>query len=195
MDHTLYFKELELRLHPLVYKPAEDSYLLAESMSVKRGWDVLDIGTGCGILALIASENAEWVLATDVNPKAIKLARYNSILNNVYNIEFRESNLFENVDEKFDLIVFNPPYLPVNEKDLLGRAWSGGIEGKEIIRHFIREVGNYLKPKGCFLLLVSSHNCLEDIEREIISYKFKSDVVKRKKLFYEELVVFKAFFH
>ena len=96
-----------------VYTPAEDSYMLAENLLIKDGQSVLEIGTGSGIVAMYASKLTSNVTATDINYDAIELASKNFKANNIENIELLFGNLFEPVkDRKFDIILFNTPYLP-----------------------------------------------------------------------------------
>ena len=62
-----------------VYEPAEDSFLFAENLDVEKGSQVLDIGTGCGMLGILAAETATEVIAVDLNPYAVRCAKENSI--------------------------------------------------------------------------------------------------------------------
>ena len=72
----------------------------------------LDLGTGCGIQALLSAKHSERVVATDVNARALAFARFNAALNGIDSIEFRHGDLFEPVDgERFGLVVANPPYV------------------------------------------------------------------------------------
>jgi Methyltransferase small domain len=72
----------------------------------------LDLGTGCGIQALLAAKHSGGVIATDVNERALAFARFNAALNGIDIIDFRRGHLFEPVeDERFDLLVANPPYV------------------------------------------------------------------------------------
>ena len=98
-----------------VYEPAEDSFLFAENLDIEKGAQVLDVGTGCGILGILAAEKAASVVAVDLNPYAIRCAKKNSALNNVCSkMAFIQSGLLTafNENAKFDLILFNAPYLP-----------------------------------------------------------------------------------
>ncbi|MDA3145852.1 methyltransferase [Leucobacter sp. UCMA 4100] len=73
----------------------------------------LEIGTGCGVVALIVAQHADQVVATDVSERAIMFARANAVLNEVENIEVRLGDLFDPVaGETFDLVVTNPPFPP-----------------------------------------------------------------------------------
>jgi release factor glutamine methyltransferase len=73
--------------------------------------------------------------------------------------------LFENVNGKFNLIAFNPPYLPVCEKGVLQNSWSGGRHGLEVVERFLKDVKKHLKHGGRILLVVSSLNGLKNVER------------------------------
>ena len=140
-----------------VYKPREDSYLLAEQVKkyAKQAKKILDIGTGSGIQAITAKQanpKAD-VWACDINPKAISLAKKNSELD----IKFIQSNLFENITENFDLIIFNTPYLPpdLEPKDI---QWSGGAE---LINKFLKQAKKHLSKDGKIIFLFSSLTHLE----------------------------------
>ena len=186
--------ELKIQTHNQVYEPAEDSYLLAENLSVKKGDLVLDVGTGTGIQALTAASKAKKVLAVDINPHALAVAGKNAEINKIKNIELRKSNLFSKIKpkEKFDLIIFNPPYVPSDEKDLLGKAWAGGEDGRIVIDKFIKQAPLYLKPGGRINLLVSSLNKPDEVVAALEKKKLKVLITARQKLFFEELLVLKA---
>jgi release factor glutamine methyltransferase len=187
-------KELKIQTHKEVYAPAEDSYLLAENLGACKNDLVLDIGTGTGIQALTAAQHAKTVLAVDINPHALETARKNAELNKIKNTEFRQSNLFKKIkpQEKFNLIIFNPPYLPSDEKDLLGKAWAGGEKGREIIDKFVDQAPKHLLPGGRIMLLVSSINEPEEVIKKLEEKKLKVTITAKKKLFFEELLVLKA---
>jgi len=181
-----------LKLRREVYKPAEDSFLLAENLLVEKGDAVLDLGTGTGILALTAAEKAARVVGTDINPEAIELARENARVNGIENVEFVCCDLFPPGNERFDLIIFNPPYLPVQESGLLEKAWSGGEGGIEIIERFLGSVSKHLKDDGVFELLVSSLGDMEGIDKVMKNNRIEYEIIAKRKLFFEELSVIKG---
>lgn len=187
-------KEIKILTHKEVYDPAEDSYLLAENLGASKDDIVLDIGTGTGIQALTAAQRAKKVLAVDINPYALETAKKNAEINKIKNIEFRESNLFEKIKsiEKFNLIIFNPPYIPSDEKDLLGRAWAGGEKGRETIDKFIEQAPHHLLPGGRIMLLLSSINEPDEVIKKLEEKKLTVTITARKKLFFEELLILKA---
>ena len=110
--------------------------------------DVLDVGTGTGILAFAATKKSNRVLGIDIDEESI---RYAKSKNKFKNVEFKKSDLFSNVDGKFDLIIFNPPYLPPSKYDKgIDTTDNGTIE------KFLREAKNFLKKDGKILLCFSS---------------------------------------
>ncbi len=91
---------------------AASTRTLAQATVRRRVKAALDLGTGCGVLALLAAAHSDQVVAVDSNPRALSMARFNAENNNISGIEFLEGNLFEPVrGRQFDLIVCNPPFI------------------------------------------------------------------------------------
>ena len=172
-----------------IYQPAEDSHLLARNISKYSRGLVLDIGTGTGILAAEASQKAEKVIAIDINKEAIKQGK--KTYKNLKNLEFRQSNLFEKIksDEKFNLIIFNPPYLP-NDKEFYDPALHGGKKGYEVIEKFLKQASKYLKPNGKILLLISTQTKPKKVQEIIDKYGFEYKKIDEESLFFEKLFVY-----
>lgn len=190
-----YYKEYAFNTDdPQVYEPKEDSLLLADNQRIEKGDYVLDMGCGSGIQAIVASRKAQKVLAADINPHAIDAARKNAEANKAKNIEYRVTDLFENIkeEEKFDQILFNPPYLPSEEKDMQALAWAGGTRGRETIDKFIKDAPKHLTDKGRIQLLVSSLNDVDDILKTLKEKNLEAKIVAREKLWFEELYVILA---
>lgn len=117
--------------------------------------EVLDMGTGSGICAVFAARHARRVVAVDINPAAVRCAGINALLNRVEDrIEGRHGDLFQPVAaERFDLILFNPPFLrgePRNDRD---RAWRS----LDVAERLADGLDQHLKPSGCALLLLSTY--------------------------------------
>lgn len=187
---TFYYRDLILDADFNVYSPAEDSILLADSIVVGQGERVLDVGAGTGIIALSAAGKASFVLGVDVDSVAVESARRNAVRNSVGNAEFAVSNLFENVNGKFDCIVFNPPYLPSGKvKD---KAVDGSGEGRKLIEEFISQVRDYLNQGGKVFLLVSSLNDVDYVVKIFEKNGFNAKAIAEKKLFFETLTVLSA---
>lgn len=117
----------------------------------------LDLGTGCGILALLAAGHSERVIATDLNARAVQFAEFNAQLNGLSNIDSRRSDLFAAVaDERFDLVVSNPPFVVSPETTYIYR--DGGIAGDGLVQRIAREVSAVLAEGGyCQMLCNWAH--------------------------------------
>jgi release factor glutamine methyltransferase len=181
-----------------VYAPAEDTFLLADNLLVHKGDVVLEIGTGTGLVALSASKLASKVVATDINPHAIKCAQANTLLNGVNNMDIHQGDLFQPVlGEKFDLILFNTPYLPSAEDEIIGdeldAAWDGGPDGRRVIDLFLNEVRNYLNDKGIVQLVQSSLSDNKKTCQKLESMGFKVEITDSERFFFEEIVVISGF--
>jgi release factor glutamine methyltransferase len=195
----LEYNGIQYQTHPEVYEPAEDTFLFAENLQVNRRDRVLEIGTGTGIIATIVSRKCRTVIATDINPLAIDCALKNIITNKAYNVELRKGDLFEPVQsEKFDLILFNTPYLPTSEDEKIhteiDKAWDGGLDGRKVIDRFLEGLKDHLNPGGRVQLVQSS---LSDIDKTIIRLNelgFDASVTAREKCFFEEVVVVTGIF-
>lgn len=181
-----------------VYHPAEDTYLLAENLNVEKNDVVLDVGTGCGIIALLSAKKAKEVVAIDINPYAVKCAKKNAKLNNLSDkIEFIIGDLFQPLrkKKKFTKIFFNPPYLPIeNEKkdDWIEYAWRGGITGRKIIKRFITDVHNHLKRGGKIFLVQSSLSSFEKTIQELKEKGIISHVLAKREFMFETIVLIKG---
>jgi len=154
-----------------VYEPREDSFLLKRELikylSSQKISSLLDMGTGSGIQAITAKRaGVERVVAADINPEAIKCAKLNA---KNQKISFVQSDLFSNISEKFDLIIFNTPYLPPEPP--LDPQWSGG---KEFIEKFLKDAKKYLTPNGKILFLHSSKSPIS-LKHELLAQEEMPD--------------------
>jgi len=171
----------------MIYTPREDSLFLNKFVKrYARGY-VLDMGTGSGIQAITAAKKAKKVVGVDISAKVIEYCKQHY---KNKKIEFIRSDLFSKLKQKFDVIIFNPPYLPedVRLKDL---TVNGGKKGYEVIERFLNKANDYLKTNGCILLLFSSLTDKEKIHKilqeNLFSYKFLGE----RKIFFETLYVYK----
>lgn len=197
-QRTFIYCGFTLTVPSQVYRPEEDTFLLAENLRLQGGESVLEVGCGCGLVALLAARKAARVVATDLNPMAVEAAKMNVQANGLEaQIEVRLGDLFEPVrpGEKFDLIVFNPPYLPpdVEEpRDWLTRAWCGGEKGRKVTERFIHGIAGFLKPKGRVLLVQSSLAGIEETRRKLRAEGFSVRTVGKRRFFFEVLVCLEA---
>ena len=166
----------------MIYEPKEDSFLLAKYVKKFAFGKVLDIGTGSGILAEVALKNTKNVLAIDINQECVNYIKKKDI-----NAKF--SDLFSNINEKFDLIIFNPPYLPEEElEDEEGKLiTTGGKYGYEILERFFSQVNNYLNENGKILIVFSSLTNKNKINKIIKKNNFKFKLLEKQKIFFETL--------
>lgn len=113
----------------------------------------LDLGTGCGIQSLLLARHAEQVVATDLNPRAVRVAALTAGLNGI-DLDVREGSLYEPVaGEEFDLIVTNPPYVmsPPTGERLVYR--EGMFTADELVRRVLVEGASHLAPGGVLQIL------------------------------------------
>lgn len=168
------------------YQPAEDSYLLEEQVKkFAKGKSFLDMGAGSGIQSISAKlSNAKSVLAVDINPESVAHLKSIGIL-------AIKSNLFSNIKGKFDLIAFNPPYLPRDKQEPKDSqlATTGGRRGDEIILKFLKQSVKHLNPHGIILLVLSSLTPTNNIIPLLHKLNLSHHVLSSQKLFMEELFV------
>lgn len=180
--------ELIIEDHPQVYPPSDDTLLLAGSIGPVRG-RVLEIGTGSGLIAVLCARLGARVVATDINPHAVRLARHNAARNGV-GVDSVETDLFDGIRGAFDIVVFNPPYLPTTRGDITGDRWldvsvDGGPDGLGPARRFLAGLESHLSPEGRAFTLYSS---LSGGRLEAPA-GFASSAVAEKKLVFELLTV------
>ena len=172
-----------------IYQPAEDSYLLSKILEKEipnqtkdnPNLKFLEIGSGSGILLQTASKlgiKKRNLYAADINQSAVEHCK-NLGFNCIY------SNLFENIEGKFNIMIFNPPYLPEDKKESQDSqiATTGGQKGSEIINKFLEQAENYLEDNGKIYLLISS------LTQGINWKNFSKKLLGKEKLFMEELYV------
>ncbi len=178
-----------------VYEPAEDSFLLAEAAlkEAKPGMRILEVGTGSGFVSAVLLANLKDIslLATEINPHGALCAKKNGV-------EVIRTDLFRGIRPKdpkalFDLILFNPPYLPTSKEEKvpgwLNYAFDGGTSGRETLDRFLDEVRDYLRPGGKILVLISSITGLEAVKEKMEDLGFEVGIIERKKISFEELMV------
>ena len=168
----------------MIYESAEDSELMLETLKKNlknKNLKILEVGVGSGfILENLRDEGFKNSTGVDVNPDAIKLCSEK-------NLNVKYSDLFSNINGKFDIIFFNPPYLPKdNEEDAESSvATTGGKTGSEVINRFLINAHKHLDKNGEIFLLISS------LTKEINWFNYKKSLVGEKKLFFENLEVWR----
>lgn len=180
-----------------IYLPAEDSFLMSRNLkkeipkAIKENTNIrfLEIGCGSGINLETAKKSGiknKNIFAADINPEAVKhckLLGFNCI----------KSDLFEKIPkQKFDLIIFNPPYLPKNYEEPKNSrlATTGGQGGEEISIDFLKQARDFLSSNGKILLITSSQAKQINFKK----LKYKSKILDEEKLFFEKLTLWEITF-
>jgi len=141
-----FIKDEYLSSDNLVWRLDKTSYIMARGLVRAPCKTALDLGCGSGLQALLLSHYAEKVTGVDINPRAVNLAKFNTRLNGIGNVEFVCGDLYQPVvDRKFDMIVSNPPSAPG-----LVKAWNreGGISGRELVDEILAGVKEHLEYGG-----------------------------------------------
>lgn len=168
------------------YDPIWEEHFDLTTYTLKKALDkiaiketsILEVGTGhIGILSIyLAKKGCKNITAVDINPDFVDNARKNAKANKV-SIGFSTSDLFSNFTEKYDLIFFNPPYVPTEFAKRLGKTingaitenvWHGGKDGTETISRFLREAHKYIEDDGQILLGVNNFYVSDNKIRELI---------------------------
>lgn len=196
---SFHYKDLLIETHFEVYDPAEDTYLLLDSIDVNKDDYVLDVGTGCGLIALECARIGANVVCTDINPIAVELVKKNYLMNQnklVGNFEVRNGDLFDPMlsSETFDVIIFNPPYLPTRKDEKVGGwldvATDGGKSGLEVTKRFIGGLPRFLKKDGRAYFIFSSQSDVGELKSIVKEKKLKSEIVKTQNFENETLSVY-----
>jgi release factor glutamine methyltransferase len=173
-----------------VYQPAEDTYLLLKAaIAEARDSDrVLEVGCGSGLISRNLAPRVREILATDINPFAVSKVRE-------YGIPVIRADLFRGIKAKFDMVIFNPPYLPTSEEEKnagwINFALDGGESGRETIKRFFLDLGPHLTPGGRALILLSSLTGITMVEEIAVNLGFEVRQVAVERHFFELLCVFK----
>lgn len=156
-----------------------------DSVPVGPGMAVLDMGTGSGVGAIAAARRGARVIAVDISPEAVRCARINVLLNRVEDtVEVRCGDLFEPVQgERFDLVLFNPPFYAGTPRALWEYAWRS----EDALDRFARELPAVLSPSGYALLIVSSTTV--GVDEVLARHHLRSQLLWKRDMMNERLMV------
>lgn len=185
-DHTL-----DISATNEVYNPSDDSYLLLKVLEVSPGQSFLDMGCGTGILGLHAARLGAKVIAADINPHAVECTRRNASANGI-RIGAIVSDLFDKIPGNFDIISFNPPYLPGKETSTswIEKAWSGGEEGSEVASRFIGYAWRHLNPGGSVYIILSSIGGFMSAVKTARD-RYDIEMLEEKRMFFESIYAYR----
>ncbi|HEY2465646.1 MAG TPA: HemK2/MTQ2 family protein methyltransferase [Steroidobacteraceae bacterium] len=175
--------------NPKVPRTGEFLASLIDGKLVSRESEVLDMGTGSGVCAVFAARYARRVVAVDINPAAVRCARINALLNHLeHNIDVRHGDLFAPVlAKRFDIILFNPPFLlgtPQNDRD---RAWRSN----DVAERFAADLSAHLQPGGFALVLLSSFGDAQVFLEAFRRRGFAVCELARRRFINETLAIFR----
>ncbi|MCX9010324.1 MAG: class I SAM-dependent methyltransferase [Candidatus Methanoperedens sp.] len=186
------YRNTAVKTMPQVYEPSEDSFLLADAaLSEIKGTErVLEVGCGSGIVsAVIKANTGAKVIGIDINPYAARCTKENGI-------EAVRGDLLGCIKGRFDIILFNPPYLPTAEeertRDWLNAALDGGYDGKRTIYRFLEDAGNCLARGGKILMLVSSLTGIEEVKSRMRALGYAVEERRQERFSFEILTVIAA---
>ncbi len=171
------------------YEPREDSFLLINCMKIKPGEKVLEIGCGSGIVCKRAAEMGGIVFCCDINPHAVEETKR---ITKGLNVRVFYGNMFEPFEGmKFDVILFNPPYVITDETEednsLIGLAWNGGKDGRKLIDPFLESFDKYLNENGRVYLIHPDYCNLEKTKKILNKKGFEFEIVGSISFFFEKL--------
>jgi HemK-related putative methylase len=175
--------------NPKVPRTGEFFASQIDSRLVQRDWDVLDMGTGSGVCAVFAATHARRVVAVDINAAAVRCASINALLNHLEDkIDVRHGDLFAPVsEERFDLILFNPPFVQGAPQDDRDRAWRSN----DVAERFAAGLAEHLRVGGFALVLLSTfgdgHVFLDEFRKQ----NFEISVLAERRFVNEALTLFR----
>lgn len=190
-----FYDDLHLTVPDGVYTPQEDTDLAADWVTDNVTADdrVADIGTGSGMLAIVAARQGAEVHATDINPLAVETARSNAEEAGV-KIAVHDGSLFGPLEGRFAVVLFNAPYLPGDREDRTDEelAWYGGRTGREIIEEFLDVLDTHLEDDGTALIVVSSLTDIDATEQLIQDHGYESERAGSEKVSWERIQLLTA---
>ena len=184
----IHYKNTTIKYTASVYEPSEDSYLLAEAAlsEIKGKERILEVGCGSGIVsAVIKANTTSKITGIDINPYAAACTKENGI-------DVIIGDLLSCVKGEFDMIIFNPPYLPHQEgakKDWINVALDGGDDGRRVISRFLEDALPHLVENGKILIVVSSLTGIEEVKSRMESLDYAVREISRERFMFEQLVV------
>ena len=190
--NSIRYKNTSINIIENVYEPSEDSFLLADAaLSEIKGFErILEVGCGSGIISAVIKANTKAsIIGIDINPHAAKCTRENRV-------DVIRGDLLSCIKGRFDLIIFNPPYLPTKDEEIengwLNYALDGGYDGRKVIYRFLEDAGRCLIESGKILMLVSSLSGIDEIRSRMVSLGYVVEDNLHENYMFEQLTVLSA---
>ncbi|HUR26456.1 MAG TPA: HemK2/MTQ2 family protein methyltransferase [Candidatus Thermoplasmatota archaeon] len=181
-------------LHDDVYRPGDDTLLLARAVhgELRRGDRFLEVGCGAGYVSLVAARAGATVTCTDANPHAVALARHNARQNTLA-VSAAEGDLLAGLAGPFDVVAFNPPYLPTAPDDHvpgpLDLAFDGGPDGNVVVLRFAAQVARLRPLPRCVLVVHSTLSDPAPLQAALGRSGYRNDVAIEEAHPFERLTV------
>lgn len=217
-EDALEYNGIKLVVPMQVYSPAEDTdlcieYLIEWAKKAPQAPRILEIGIGPGSISLVLArklvdlQKSPHFIGIDINPLAIKTSRFNIHLNGLDDaFRILQGDLFDPIlqnstdielSSAFDLIIFNPPYLPGDEEIIndenrqpVDAAWEGGHEGDELLLSFLLLIPQFLKLTGDLYFVSSS--CVDQSRILELLQTHHMKIIDRKitHIFFEDIILY-----
>ena len=185
-----------ITVFPGVYPPSEDTYLLLDTLDIRQDDKFLEVGCGAGLITLTAAKTTRSIVSVDSSFEAVRNTLENLKRNSLYNdCHVIESDLLGALapSAKFSLIVFNPPYLPLDDEHTdLDHALIGGQAGTELTQRFVRQAANHVLRGGRIFVVVSNLADIEAIRETMTECGFMIEMISERSLFFEKIQVLRG---
>ena len=176
---------------PDVFNPGllrSGAFLAEEVRGIDPSSRVLEMGCGAASAAVLAARRGCQVTAVDINPSAVRCAKINALLNDV-EISVRHGDLFAPVySERFDVVLFNPPYYRGDPSDSLDHAWRS----PDVMERFATQLGDHLTPDGYALVVLSSDGERDAFVANWRAAGLQTQVVRTRDLINETLFIYRV---
>jgi len=190
-------KGFTFKVYPTVFNPTDfiSSEIFADFIIRSgnlKGRKILDMGCGSGIVSVFCASSGAKCLAADINPEAVKAAGENAALNGFEkDVIVIESNLFENIKDRFDIIFFNPPYYPKEPVGNFERAFFAG-EDYRVLKEFAACSKSHLNNGGIVYMIISSDMDLNVVKSIFSANGLVFEVIEEHKKLFETFYITKT---
>jgi release factor glutamine methyltransferase len=203
---------LKMKDYEEVYEPSDDTFLLIDGLqlALKEGeicidktHTTLEIGCGTGVPTVFLARQIVGAasclhIVTDINPRALHVAKATAAANGVPSLEAIEcdlaSALLPRWEHGVDVLIFNPPYVPTPNDEVGGNgieaSWAGGLNGRVVIDRAIPQIAKLLsKPRGVGFMITVDDNLPEDLQKQFHSLALRMEPWVRRRARNEYLTV------
>jgi release factor glutamine methyltransferase len=176
-------------MNPVIFRSGAYFASVLERNPILPSTRVLDMGAGCGIAGIIAARQGARVVAVDINAEAVRCTRINTLLNDVeQRVEVRHGDLFGPLcDERFDLVLFNPPYFRGKPRPGFDQSWRSN----DVVERFAANLRRHLNPGARALLALSTHGDSTGFLRAFDQNGYDQTVIARRRMLGETFSIYR----